>query len=93
MLWLFYWIALFAFLLYASRIARRDGLRLPLIFISIWLLGYFGFPLLGIYGNFYFIALQALLSLVMIFIDLYRENSNTRKPPKIPLSSVENPDT
>ena len=42
------------------------------------LIAYFGFPQLGIVGPFYFISVEALLTLALMLTDLYRANSGKR---------------
>ena len=78
MLFLADWAAFIGFWFYVIRIARLDGARLPLIFITIWLLAYLGFPYIGIEGVLYFTAFEALLTLVLIIVDRYRDKSNAR---------------
>lgn len=88
MLFLADWAAFIAFWFYIIRIARLDGARLPIIFVSLWLLAYLGFPYIGIEGVLYFTAFEALLTLVLIFVDLYRNNSNARRPRENPLEDL-----
>lgn len=68
----------FAFWFYVLRLARLDGYILPLVFVALWGAARFGLPSLGIEGSIYFISFAALLTALMIFIDLYRDRMGLR---------------
>jgi len=89
MLWLGSWIVLIGFWFYALRLAVRDSRWLSLGFIALWLAAKFGFVQLGIEGPIYFISFAALLTVIMIFIDLYRSKMGMRNPQKNPLDEIE----
>lgn len=78
MLWLGSWIVFFTFWFYVLRLARLDGYILPLVFVALWCAARFGLPTLGIEGSIYFVSFAALLTAVMIFIDLYRDKMGLR---------------
>ena len=88
MLWLGSWIVLIGFWCYALRLGVFDNRWLSLVFVSLWAIAKFGFPLLGIEGPIYFISFAAILTVIMIFIDLYRSNIGRRNPPKSPLNEI-----
>ena len=65
-------IVLVAFWALAIRLWLTEGPKIPLIFIGLWLLGFFGFPFLGIAGYF-FLAFEAILAAILILIEKYKE--------------------
>jgi len=89
MLWLGSWIVLIGFWFYALRLAVFDSHWLSLGFITLWVLARFGFPQLDIEGPIYFISFAAILTAIMIFIDLYRNHMGMRNPPKNLLDEIE----
>lgn len=88
MLWLGSWIVLLGFWFYVLRLAGRDSIYLALAFIILWGIARFGFSQLGLEGPIYFISYSALLTIIMIFIDLYRQNMGLRNPPTNPLEEL-----
>ncbi len=88
MLWLGSWIVFIGFWFYTVRLALFDSRWLSLGFIILWAIARPGFPLLGIEGPIYFISFAAMLTAIMIFIDLYRSNMGLRNPPKNPLDEI-----
>ena len=74
------WIIPIVFWLYTFRLLQIGGYKLPAMFAVTWLLGFFGFPLIGIEGSLYFISFEALLSVVLIFIYLYQKQMSKRTP-------------
>ena len=82
------WIIPIVFWLYAFRLLQIGGPKLPALFAVTWLLGYFGFPLIGIEGPLYFISYEALLSVVLIFIYLYKCQISNRAPVQDPLKEL-----
>ena len=85
MLWLGSWIVFIGFWFYAVRIALLDSRSLSLGFVTLWFIAQFGFPQLGVEGSIYFISFAAMLTAIMIFIDIYRSNMGSRNPQKNPL--------
>ena len=65
-------IALVAFWALAVRFWLLEGPKIPLIFMGLWVLGFFGFPFLGIAGYF-FLAFEAILAVILILIEKYNE--------------------
>ncbi len=88
MLWLGSWIVLISFWFYALRLAAQDSPWLSLGFITLWVVAKFGFPQLGIEGPIYFISFAAILTAIMVFIDLYRSNMGLRNSSKNPLDEI-----
>lgn len=89
MLWLGSWIVLIGFWFYVLRLAVLDSRWLSLGFISLWVTARFGFVQLGIEGPIYFISFAAILTVIMIFIDLYRSNIGMRNRRNNPLDEIE----
>ena len=89
MLWLGSWIVFIAFWFYTLRLARLDSLSLGIGCAALGTIARFGFPSLGTEGPIYFISFTALLTLIMITIDLYRDKMGLRSPQKSPLDSTE----
>ena len=88
MLWLGSWIVFIGFWVYALKLAILDSRWLAATFISAWIVARVGFAELGIEGPIYFISFTALLTGVMIFIDLYRHNMGLRKSSQSPVDSI-----
>ena len=88
MLFVANWIVPIVFWFYVIRLVRFGGRTLPALFAFIWLLGYFGFPQIGIEGGLYFISFEALLAVVLIFIDLYRHQMGKQTPKQNPLEET-----
>ena len=65
-------IVLVAFWLVAIRLWIVDGPKGPLIFMTIWVIGYFGLPALGVRGYF-IVAFQALLAAILLIVQRYKE--------------------
>jgi len=82
------WIVPLVFWFYVIRLLLNSGRKLPAVFAVIWLLGYFGFPFIGIEGGLYFISFEALLAVVLIFIDLYRHQMGKQTPKQNPLEET-----
>lgn len=82
------WIVPIVFWFYVIRLVRFGGRKLPALFAFIWLLGYFGFPRIGIEGGLYFISFEALLTVVMIFVGLYQHQMGKRLPKLSPLEEI-----
>ncbi len=65
-------IALAAFWAIAIRFWLIEGPKIPLIFMGLWVVGFFGFPFLGI-GGYFFLAFEAILAAILILIEKYNE--------------------
>ena len=65
-------IVLAAFWALVIRLWVTEGPKIPLIFIALWTLGFFGFPFFGIAGYF-LLAFQAILAAILILIEKYKE--------------------
>jgi hypothetical protein len=50
-----------------------DGPKIPLVFIGLWLVGWLGFPHLGVSGTF-FLALEALMAAGLLIIAQYKSS-------------------
>ena len=88
MLWIGSWIVLIAFWLYTLRLAMLDSLGLALFFASLWCIARLATPQLGPEGSIYFVSFTALLTVIMIFIDLYRDKMGLRNPLQSPLNTT-----
>ena len=74
-----YWLVLIVFWFYIVRLLRKDGYKLPTAMTILWLLGFFGFPLIGLEGGLLFISYGAVLSLILIYVDLFRWRMGLRE--------------
>lgn len=61
------WIAQIAFFVLALRVWAELRLRTAVIFVALWLAGYFGFPLI-LYGEGFFMPYVAMLDVVMLLM-------------------------
>lgn len=61
------WIAHIAFFVLALRVWAELRLRTALVFVALWLAGYFGFPLV-LYGEGFFMPYVAMLDVIMLLI-------------------------
>lgn len=68
---MFGWIALFAFWGAAIKLWAMDGPKLPLTFIALWLLAFFGFPMLGWSGA-AFLAVECIMAVILLIVDRYK---------------------
>ena len=66
------WIALGAFWVFAIKLWISYGPKIPLIFITIWFLGFFGFPAIGWNDGYQFMSFQAILAVILIIIEKYK---------------------
>ena len=64
-------VALIAFWGVSIRLWAVDGAKIPLIFIAVWLLGFFSFPLLHWSGMF-FLAFECILAVILLIIERYK---------------------
>jgi hypothetical protein len=64
-------IALGAFWVVAIRLWIVDGAKIPLIFIALWIVGFFGFPLLHWPGA-VFLVFQCILAVILLLIERYK---------------------
>lgn len=88
MLFISDWFTFLAFWALVVQLFRLDKRKTVTIFVMLWAGAYFGFPLIGIAGAFYFISFKALLCLAMMFIELYLRNVNKGHPRKNPLNKI-----
>jgi len=54
------------------RLWSLEGAKRPLVFIILWLVGFFGFPMLH-WNSYAFLAYQAVLAAVLVIIAQYEE--------------------
>ena len=64
-------IALTAFWVLAIRLWILDGAKIPLVFIFLWLLGFFGVPMLHISG-YVFLAIESILAVILLLLERYK---------------------
>jgi len=64
-------VALIAFWGVAIRLWMIDGPKIPLIFIGLWALGFFGFPMLH-WSGIFFIAYECILAAILLIIERYK---------------------
>jgi len=64
-------IALIAFWGAAIRLWMLDEARIALVFIALWLLGFFGLPMLHLSGSF-FVAYECILAAILLIIERYK---------------------
>ena len=65
-------IVLIAFWGAVIRLWVADDAKIPLVFIGLWLLGFFGFPMLH-WNVYVFLAYEAILAVILIVIERYKE--------------------
>lgn len=89
MLFIAHWLVIFVFWFFLAQLARKDGYKLPALFALLWIAGYFLFPLLfpslGLSGGLYFTSYGAVLSLILIYVDMTRETMGLRHKSTSPL--------
>jgi hypothetical protein len=69
-------MALFVLVIFWAAVVRlwvADGPKIPLIFIALWLAGFFGFPHLGINAAF-FLAFEAIMAAILLIIAQYKSS-------------------
>ena len=64
-------IALIAFWGVAIRLWVVDGPKIPLVFIALWSLGFFGIPFLH-WSGFVFLAFECVLAVILLIIERYK---------------------
>ena len=64
-------IALGVFWVAAIKLRFVDGPKIPLIFIALWLVGLFGFPLLHWPGT-AFLVFECALGVILLLMDRYK---------------------
>ena len=64
-------IALGGFWVAAIKLWFVDGPKIPLIFIALWLVGFFGFPMLHWAGA-VFSAFECILAVILLLVDRYK---------------------
>jgi hypothetical protein len=65
-------IVLIAFVGIVIHLWVTDGPGIPLVFIGLWLAGFFGFPRLH-WNGFFFLAYEAILAAILLIIGRYKE--------------------
>ena len=55
----------------AIRLWTVDGPKVPVLFIMIWILAFFGFPLLGLTAPL-FMAFEAMLIAILLMVERYK---------------------
>lgn len=66
--------AMIVFWFAAIRLWVVDEPKLPLIFIGLWLVCFFGFPYLK-FSPYVFIATEALMAAILLIVAKYKEGS------------------
>lgn len=79
MLFIAHWLVIIVFWFYVVQLMRKDGLKIPLLVAAFWIAGYFVLPGIGLEGGLYFISYGAILSVLLLLIDLVREKMGLRK--------------
>jgi hypothetical protein len=64
-------IALIAFWGAAIKLWLLDGPKIPLVFIALWVLAFFGFPRLG-WSGFVFLAFECAMAVILLITDRYK---------------------
>ena len=64
-------IALGVFWVAAIKLWFVDGPKIPLIFIGLWLVGFFGFPMLHCSGA-VFLVFECILGIILLLVDRYK---------------------
>jgi hypothetical protein len=68
---MFGWIALVAFWVAAIKLWIVDGPKIPLVFIGLWLLAFFGFPALGLSAA-VFLAVECIMAVILLITERYK---------------------
>jgi hypothetical protein len=68
---LFILVALVAFWGTAIKLWITDGAKIPLVFIALWLIAYFGVPMLH-WPRIAFLAIECLLAAILLIIERYK---------------------
>jgi hypothetical protein len=55
------------------KVWMADGPRIPIMFILLWLAGFFGMPSLDVSGNL-FMSMEALLAVILLIIGQYKSS-------------------
>lgn len=64
-------VALIAFWGVAIRLWMVDGPKIPLIFIALWALGFFVFPMLH-WSGYFFWAFECMLTVILLLVERYK---------------------
>ena len=67
-------IALIAFWALAIRVWILDGPKIPLMFIALWLAGFFVFPILH-WSGYFFLSFEAILAVILLLVERYKSLS------------------
>ena len=68
-------IAIGAFWVAAIKLWVVDGPRIPLICIAIWLIAFFGIPILR-WPGVVFLIIECILAIILLLIDRYKSGLN-----------------
>jgi hypothetical protein len=64
-------VALIAFWGVAIRLWMVDGPKIPLVFIALWTVGFFVFPMLH-WSGYFFVALECILAVILFIVERYK---------------------
>jgi hypothetical protein len=64
-------VALLAFWGVAIRLWIVDGPKIPLVFMALWALGFFVFPMLR-WSGYFFLAFECILAVILLLVERYR---------------------
>ena len=64
-------VVLIAFWGVAIRLWMVDGPKIPLVFIALWALGFFIFPMLH-WSGYFFLALECILAVILLIVERYK---------------------
>jgi len=65
-------IVLIAFWGAIIRLWSLEGAKRPMIFIILWLVGFFGFPMMH-WNGYVFLAFEAILAAILLIVTQYEE--------------------
>jgi hypothetical protein len=66
-----WWIVLIAFWGSIYRLWAIDEVKISLVFIFLWLIGFFGFPMLNL-NSYVFLAYEAIMAAILVIIERYK---------------------
>jgi hypothetical protein len=64
-------VALVAFWGLAIRLWMVDGPKIPLVFIALWTVALFGFPMLH-WAGYFFVAFECILGAILLIVERYK---------------------
>ena len=65
------WIVFITFWTVAIRLWVVDGPKVPLVFITLWIIGFLLFPRLG-WSGYLFLSYEAVLAAILLVIERYK---------------------